>query len=83
MALTGPPAVVQVEVDLLLASIPDSGCESLRSGNWHDAKAATAHLREKFDYLAARDQIARTEDFIEAFATQSSLSGSPCAVKCA
>lgn len=73
---------VQAEVDSLLASVEASGCSFYRNGSWHDSKAAVAHLRDKYDYLVARDLIATTEDFIERAATKSSLSGQPYEVKC-
>jgi hypothetical protein len=73
---------VQAEVDALLASVEASGCSFYRNGSWHDSKAAVAHLRDKYDYLVARDLIATTEDFIERAATKSSLSGQPYEVKC-
>jgi hypothetical protein len=76
------PRSVQAEVDSLLASIEASGCSFYRNGSWHDSKAAVAHLRDKYDYLVARDLIATTEDFIERAATKSSVSGQPYEVKC-
>jgi hypothetical protein len=39
-------------------------------------------LRDKYDYLTARDLIVTTEDFIERAATKSSMSGQPYKVKC-
>ena len=77
-----PPITVQVEVDFLLGYVEGSGCEFYRNGTWHDSKAAQAHLRDKYRYLAARGLINSTEDFIEKVATQSSLSGEPYRVKC-
>jgi hypothetical protein len=77
-----PPRSVQAEVDTLLADIEASGCSFYRNGTWHDSKATAAHLRDKYDYLAARDLIVTTEDFIEGTATKSSLSGQPYEVKC-
>jgi hypothetical protein len=77
-----PPINVQVEVDFLLGYVEGSGCEFYRNGTWHDPKAAQAHLRDKYRYLAARNLINTTEDFIEKVATQSSLSGQPYRVRC-
>jgi Family of unknown function (DUF5329) len=77
-----PPINVQVEVDFLLGYIEGSGCEFYRNGTWHDPKAAQAHLRDKYRYLAARNLITTTEDFIEKAATQSSFSGQPYKVRC-
>jgi hypothetical protein len=77
-----PPVNVQVEVDFLLAYVEGSGCEFYRNGTWHNPKAAQAHLRDKYKYLAARNLINTTEDFIEKVATQSSLTGQPYKVRC-
>jgi len=77
-----PPINVQVEVEFLLGYVEGSGCEFYRNGTWHDPKAAQAHLRDKYGYLAARNLINTTEDFIEKVATQSSLSGQPYKVRC-
>jgi hypothetical protein len=82
LAQAAPPQSVQAEIDSLLASIEASGCTFYRNGAWHESKAAIAHLRDKYDYLTARDLIATTEDFIERAATRSSLSGQPYEVKC-
>jgi len=76
------PARVQSEVDSLFARIESSGCSFYRNGTWHDAKVAAAHLRDKYDYLRARDLVATTEDFIERAATKSSFSGQTYKVKC-
>jgi hypothetical protein len=77
-----PPMTAQVEIDFLLGYIEGSGCEFYRNGTWHDPKAAQAHLRDKYRYLAARNLISTTEDFIEKVAAQSSFSGQPYKVKC-
>jgi Family of unknown function (DUF5329) len=77
-----PPINVQVEVEFLLGYVEGSECEFYRNGTWHDPKAAQAHLRDKYRYLAARNLINTTEDFIEKVATQSSLSGQPYKVRC-
>ena len=82
LARAAPPQSVQAEVDFLLASIEASGCAFNRNGTWHDSKAAMTHLRDKYDYLVARDLIVTTEDFIERAATKSSLSGQPYEVRC-
>jgi hypothetical protein len=77
-----PPVNVQVEVDFLLGYVEGSGCDFYRNGTWHQPKAAQAHLRDKYRYLAARNLINTTEDFIEKVATQSSLTGQPYKVRC-
>ncbi|HTD27829.1 MAG TPA: DUF5329 family protein, partial [Xanthomonadaceae bacterium] len=66
-----PPVNVQVEVDFLLGYVEGSGCDFYRNGTWHDPKTAQAHLRDKYRYMAARNLINTTEDFIEKVATQS------------
>lgn len=82
VARAEPPTNVQVEVNFLLGYVEGSGCEFYRNGTWHDSKTAQAHLRDKYKYLAARNLIATTEDFIERAATKSSFSGQPYAVRC-
>ncbi|HWY26248.1 MAG TPA: DUF5329 domain-containing protein [Nevskia sp.] len=71
-----------MEVGFLLGYIDGSGCEFYRNGTWHDSKAAQQHLRDKYDYLAARNLIDTTEDFIDKAATKSSLSGQAYVVRC-
>jgi hypothetical protein len=73
---------VQVEVNFLLGYLEGSGCEFYRNGTWHDSKAAQAHLRGKYKYLATGSLINTTEQFIERAATQSSMSGEPYGVRC-
>ncbi len=77
-----PPPGVQAEVGLLLDYIDGSGCEFYRNGSWHDSKAAQAHIRDKYNYLAERDLIDTTEDFIDKAATKSGLSGQVYLVRC-
>lgn len=77
-----PPVNVQIEVNFLLGYVEGSGCAFYRNGTWHDARTAQAHLRDKYNYLAARNLITTTEDFIDRAATESSLSGRPYAVRC-
>jgi Family of unknown function (DUF5329) len=78
-----PPAPqVQREVEFLLNAIGSSGCEFYRNGVWHDAKAAQAHVGDKYEYLLRRDAIKTTEDFIEKAATRSSLSDEPYRIRC-
>jgi uncharacterized protein DUF5329 len=79
---TPPPAAV-VEINYLLQHIEASGCEFYRNGSWYDAAQAKAHLRLKYDYLAARNQIGSAEDFIDKAASKSSLSGRAYKIRCA
>ena len=82
VARAEPPTTVQTEVNFLLGYVEVSGCEFYRNGTWHDSKTAQAHLRDKYQYLAATNRIATTEDFIEKAATKSSFSGQPYEVRC-
>lgn len=82
VARADPPTNVQVEINFLLGYVEGSGCTFYRNGTWHDSQAAQVHLRDKYKYLAARNLINTTEDFIERAATESSLSGQPYEVRC-
>ena len=82
VARAGPAAIAQTEINYLLGFIETSGCEFYRNGSWYDSKKAQAHLRYKYQMLAAKDQIKTAEDFIAKAATQSSLSGRPYQVRC-
>ncbi|MEO8060534.1 MAG: DUF5329 domain-containing protein [Burkholderiales bacterium] len=82
VAFAQPPAGVRTEVDGLLRAVEQSACEFGRNGTWHDSKAAEAHMRDKYDYLVARDLIRTSEDFIERVGTKSSLSGQAYQVRC-
>jgi hypothetical protein len=77
-----PSAVVQVEVAFLLGYVEGSACEFYRNGSWNTARKAQAHLRDKYKYLLARDQIETAEQFIERAASRSSLSGQDYMVRC-
>lgn len=76
------PTKVQTEVNILLGFVKGSGCEFYRNGAWHDAKTGQAHIRDKYEYLVARNLINTTEEFIERAATKSSFSGQPYEVRC-
>lgn len=82
-ARAGPPAMAEAEINHLLGFVGSSGCEFHRNGSWYDSKRAEAHLRSKYQWLAAHDQINTAEEFIEKAATRSSLSGQPYEVRCA
>jgi Family of unknown function (DUF5329) len=77
-----PPRTAQIEIHYLLSYIATSGCSFYRNGSWYDASRAKAHLQAKYNYLAARNLIGSTEDFIEKGATKSSISGQPYRIKC-
>jgi len=80
--LAEPPPSVRAEVNGLLQAVERSECEFARNGTWHDSKTAGAHMRDKYDYLVARDLIGSSEDFIERVGTKSSLSGLAYQVRC-
>ena len=82
VASAAPPTIAQTEINFLLGFIESSGCEFYRNGSWYDSKRARAHLRNKYQLLAAADQITTAEDFIEKAATKSSLSGRSYQVRC-
>jgi hypothetical protein len=77
-----PPIKVQLEVNVLLGYVEDSGCQFYRNGIWSEAKTAQKHLRNKYNYLVARNLINTTGDFIDLAATASSLTGLAYKVKC-
>ena len=81
-ASAAPATSVQIEVSFLLGYVEGSGCDFQRNGSWYGSPAAQEHLRAKYDYLAARDLIQTTEQFIDKAATESSLSGQPYRVRC-
>ena len=82
IARAEPSVNVQREVNFLLSYIGSSRCEFYRNGTWSDSKTAQTHLRDKYNYLVAGNQINTTEDFIERAATASSLSGQSYKVRC-
>ena len=82
IARAEPPVNVQREVNFLLSYIGRPGCEFYRNGTWSDSKTAQTHLRDKYNYLVAGNQINTTEDFIEKAATKSSFSGQSYKVRC-
>jgi len=82
-AEAAPSAAVRAEVLHLLAYVESSQCAFYRNGKWHDPRTARRHLQRKYDYLAKRDLVRRTEDFLELAATRSSVSGEAYRVRCA
>jgi hypothetical protein len=81
-AHAGSPPSVQVEVSFLLGFVDGSGCQFYRNGSWYDSKAAQEHLRDKYNYLSAKNLINTTDDFIVGAASESSLTHLPYAVRC-
>jgi hypothetical protein len=82
IARAEPPVNVQKEINFLLSYIGSSGCEFFRNGTWSNSKTAQTHLRDKYNYLVAENQINTTEEFIERVATGSNLSGQSYKVRC-
>lgn len=76
------PAGAELEIATLLADVAASGCQFYRNGSWYDAARAQAHLRLKYQALAARGQINSAEDFIARAATRSSFSGEAYRIRC-
>ena len=70
------------EINQLFATLENSKCEFYRNGSWYDAKKASAHLHQKYEYLVKKHLVTSTESFIELAATKSSMSGTPYQVRC-
>jgi hypothetical protein len=77
-----PAPAAKAEIEYLLSAVASSDCRFYRNGTWYDATSAAAHLRAKYETLAARGLIGDTDDFIDRAATKSSLSGRDYAIKC-
>jgi len=77
-----PPAIAVAEINYLLDFIERSGCKFYRNGSWYDSHRARSHLRDKYNYLSARDRIKTAEDFIDEAATRSSMSGTEYQIQC-
>ena len=78
-----PPLGVQVEISFLLTEVAKSNCEFYRNGRWYDGKRAAAHLQDKYGSSLYAQRISSADEFIEAVATRSSLSGKAYAIRCA
>jgi len=81
-AKKGEDSQTRTEAGFLLAYLAWSACSFYRNGSWHDANAARAHLRGKYDRLSVSNEIGNAEDFIDKVATRSSLTGEEYAVRC-
>lgn len=69
------------EIDYLLTTIGSSDCTFIRNGDRHDAAAAEAHLRMKYE--RGKRYATSSEAFIERLASRSSLSRKPYQIECA
>lgn len=76
-----PP--VRAEIEALLVVLQASACSFQRNGAWYSASEARTHLLRKLDYLAGKEAVASSEQFITLGASRSSISGRPYRVKCA
>ncbi len=81
-ASAAPPAAAELEINHLLGLIESSGCEFFRNGTWYGAQRAAAHLRGKYEALAASGQVETAEDFIGKAASISSMSGQAYLIRC-
>jgi hypothetical protein len=81
-AHAAPMPGAKAEIEYLLSAVASSDCRFYRNGTWYDAKSAAAHLRAKYETLAARGLVGDTDEFIDRAATKSSLSGRDYAIKC-
>jgi hypothetical protein len=81
-ARAAPAPAAEIEINHLLGLIENSGCEFFRNGTWYNAQIAQAHLRAKYNALAANDQIKTAEDFIAKAASNSSMSGQAYQIRC-
>ena len=75
--------VMEREIAGLLQAVGDSGCEFMRGGKAYPADQAREHLHAKYEYLAARGQLASAEDFIDTAASRSSMLGVVYFMRCA
>ncbi len=80
--LAAPDVVTQREIDVLMDALQGSHCRFQRNGSWYGEREARAHLQRKYDYLAKRNMIGSTEQFIERAASRSSMSGKPYRIAC-
>lgn len=74
--------MAQREIAGLLHAVGASGCHFMRGGSAYSSAQAQEHLGKKYEYMAARDMLVSTEDFIDKAATRSSMSGEPYAIRC-
>ncbi len=68
------------EIQHLTAYIAGAECRFIRNGKEYGPEAARKHLQKKYEYT--RSRIKTTEDFIQAVASKSSMSGKPYIIRC-
>jgi hypothetical protein len=66
-------------VEQLLAKVEKSDATFIRNGDSHDGKAASEHMRRKYEHF--KKKIKTPEDFIDLCANKSELSGKPYQIK--
>lgn len=76
------PAPALTEIQQLLSTLENSGCQFNRNGHWYDGADARQHLQRKLDYLQDHQLIQSAEDFIKEGASTSSSSGKAYQVQC-
>lgn len=82
LARSTPDPSVGREIEALLGRLEASNCHFQRNGHWYDAAKARSHLERKLHYLEKRAMLESTEQFIEAAASKSSMSGEAYRVRC-
>ncbi|MES2673748.1 MAG: DUF5329 domain-containing protein [Pseudomonadota bacterium] len=70
------------EINHLFSHLASSGCKFNRNGSWYSSAEASAHLKNKYEYLMGKNQITTTESYIEKAASESNKLGKPYKVKC-
>ncbi|CAK8721464.1 MAG: hypothetical protein CDV28_10445 [Candidatus Electronema aureum] len=70
------------EIDMLIKFVQTSPCRFNRNGSWYSTNEAAEHISDKYHYALDRGLIHSAEDFINAAADKSSLSGMPYKVQC-
>jgi hypothetical protein len=68
------------EIDHLVKFIGNSNCVFIRNGDEHNSTEAVEHILRKYEYF--KEDIKRTEDFIELCATRSTVSKKYYLIKC-
>ncbi len=77
------PSTTSQEIAALFSALEQSHCQFNRNGSWYDAKQASDHLHQKYNYLLRKHLVTTTESFIDLAASKSSFSGRPYLVQCA
>lgn len=71
---------MRVEVDYLIRTVSESGCNFVRNGKEHSASEAADHLQMKA--RRGKRYYDTTEEFIDRIASKSSWSGKPYLIQC-